>query len=499
MTASAIIRAGPTEPCRPWPRHVLAPSDWADMAAALPTEPGLDLLALWADTLRAHALFQSEAEILPVSVPVHDGCYPALSPYRPAAAWFERMVHDLWGHAATGGRDPRPWLDHGTWPTRAPLAPRPPPLTGPAEPFEFLPFDGEDMHQVPLGPVQAGIGEAGEFRITAQGETVLRLELRLGYLHKGTLALMRGKSPRAAARFAARLSGDSTVAHSIAFAHAAEAASGLVPPPRAIALRAVMAELERLANHAGDVAATLEAAGCSALPARFMAQRERLLGAASAAFGHRLMMDCVVPGGVAVDIAPYGDQAIADAVSPIEAELPVLRRDYEAASVRADRLAGVGVVAAREARAFAAGGVVGRAAGRPVDARRSPGYPPYQSLDFTVPTLPAGDIDARLRIRLAEMQQTAALLRQILPALPDGTLSLALPMASGEGIGWAEGFRGDIWHWLRLDGGQIAAAFPRDPSWLHWPLLEAAMRGGELADFLPCRASFNCSCAGVDL
>jgi Ni,Fe-hydrogenase III large subunit len=502
MSAVAdLLHAGRAEPCQPWPRILLSRPQWQLMAAALAGEPELALQALWADTQQVHALLHDQADgtVLPVSTLVEAGAYPALSPHRPAAAWFERMIRDLWGHAAEGGLDGRAWLDHGKWANHAPLSARPAAAGGPAEPAAFLPVEGDDLHQIPVGPVHAGIIEPGHFRFTAQGETVVRLEIRLGYLHKGTLALMRGKSPRVAARFAARLSGDSTVAHSIAFARAAEAASLAEPPPRAVALRAVMAELERLANHVGDIGGIANDAAFAFLPARFGWHRESLLRAANTAFGHRLMMDCVIPGGVIADIAPLGASGIAGALALLQGELPELLRVYDDYSSLVDRMVGTGTVAPALARAFAAGGFVGRACGRDADVRRAPGYPPYDRLEFTVPVLQEGDVDARVRIRVAEIGESIGLIRQLLGDLPAGPLSVALPQVSGEGIGWAEGFRGDIWHWLRLDGGMIAAAFPRDPSWLQWPLLEAAIRGNIVADFPLCNKSFNCSYSGVDL
>lgn len=502
MSAVAdLLHAGRAELCRPWPRTTLTRSQWQLMAAALTGEPDLALLALWADTQQVHALLhdQTDGTVLPVSTPVEAGAYPALSPHRPAAAWFERMVRDLWGHEAEGGLDARAWLDHGRWANHAPLSLRPAAMGGAPEPPTFLPVEGDDLHQIPVGPVHAGIIEPGHFRFSAQGETVVRLEIRLGYLHKGTLALMRGKSPRVAARFAARLSGDSTVAHSIAFARAAEAASGADAPPRAVALRAVMGELERLANHVGDIGAIANDAAFAFLPARLGWHRESLLRAANNAFGHRLMMDCVVPGGVTVDIAPEGAQGIARALALLQGELPELLRVYDDYSSLVDRMVGTGAVTPALARAFAAGGFVGRACGRDADVRRAPGYAPYDRLAFTVPILQDGDVDARVRIRVAEIGESIGLIHQLLAELPQGPLSLALPQVSGEGIGWAEGFRGDIWHWLRLDGGMIAAAFPRDPSWLQWPLLENAISGNIVADFPLCNKSFNCSYSGVDL
>lgn len=496
MTAADLIRAAPAEPAHPWPRHVLPADTWRLLA----TEPQeLDFLGLWAEPVRVHALFLDGTDVLPVSVPVAGGAYPALSPGHPAAAWFERMVHDLWGHVAEGGVDLRPWLDHGRWPSHAPLAARPVQAGGSPEPPTFLPVEGEDLHQFPLGPVHGIIAEPGHLRITAEGETIRRLEVRLGYAHKGQFALMHGKPSRAAARYVARLSGDSTVAHSIAYARAAEAALATEAPPRAHALRAVMAEIERMANHAGDLARVIGEAGLGVPAAQWGLHREALLVAAEAAFGHRLMMDCVVPGGVAVDLAPQGAAVITAALDAAERELPALGRVLDDSARLGERLLGVGTVDPGLAAAFAAGGYVGRASGRGFDARRRPGYPPYDGLDVAVPVLEGGDAAARLRIRLRELEASAGLLRRLLGALPEGRLTLTLPMASGEGIGVAEGFRGDVWHWLRLDGGLVAGCFARDPSWLHWPLLERAMQGGAIGDLAVCAASFNCACSGVDL
>jgi Ni,Fe-hydrogenase III large subunit len=483
---------------------MLITEEWRAMAAALAGPDAPELLALWADPARVYALLHDTAAPAPdsawflASVAVENGGYPALSPHCPASAWFERMIADLWGHAAEGAVDARPWLDHGTWPVTAPLSLRPRPRATSPEPKDFLPVDAEDYHQIALGPVHAGIAEPGHFRLSAQGETVLRLEVRLGWVHKGTLALMRGKSPRAAARFAARLSGDTTVAHSVAFARAAEAASETDAPPRATALRAVMTELERVANHLGDCGA-IAGATIPFLAARFGLHREAVLRASAVAFGHRLMMDAVVPGGVAADLTPGGAEAILRALGAVDEDVPERARVFDGISPALERMVGTGVVAPSLARAFAAGGPVGRASGRAFDVRRTPGYAPYDRLEVGVPVLAEGDVDARLRIRLAELKESSRLVRALLADLPEGAVSVPLPQASGEGIGWAEGCRGDIWHWLRLEGGQIAALFMRDPGWLQWPLLEAATAGGTVDDFPLSLASFNASASGVDL
>ena len=491
-----IIRAGVAEMCQPWPRHVLSQADWSQMAAALAEEPALAVLALWADTGQVHALLLDATVGTPLlaSTQVEAGGYPAVSPYRPLAAWFERMVHDLWGHVAVGGTDQRTWLDHGHWPHTAPLALRAGPPRGLSGPPEFLPAESDALDQIPLGPIHGGIEPAAHLRLTGRGDTIVRLEARLGYTHKGTLALMRGKSPRAAARFAARLSGEATVAHAIAFARATEAALGCDAPPRAAALRAVMAELERIAGHLGTVAAVADAAERPVLMARCAWHGEAIQVAAGLAFGHRLMMDCVIPGGVAADRAPGGAEAIDRVLGGLAAELPALERLTDRAGLSG------GVVTLDQAMRFAAGGVVGRAAGRATDVRSMPGYPPYLDAPHSTPSMPlSGDAAGRTRLRLAEIVDSIRLLRGLLPALPEGAVSVPLPAESGEGIGFAEGPNGDIWHWLRLDHGQIASVFMRDPAWSHWPLLEAVAADTQAEDLPMLQASFGLSSSGVDL
>ncbi len=364
---------------------------------------------------------------------------------------------------------------------------------------EFKSPDVEGVHQVAVGPIHAGIIEPGHFRFSVIGDQVLKLEARFGYAHKGTLGLMRGKSPRQAARYAARISGDSTVAHSIAFARAAEAALEMQVPERAHYLRAVMAEIERLANHSSDIGAIAGDAGFAFLEARFALARERFCAAARAAFGHRLMMDVVVPGGLAGDLAEGGADAIEDALDALEEELPSLRRVFEDYASLQDRVVGTGVIPPELAAAYNAGGYVGRASGRAKDARVEPGYPPYAEFGLSVPVEQDGDVAARIKIRLDEIPESIRLIRDSLEGLPEGPVALVPPAASGMGLGVAESFRGPVWHWLNIDNGQIQDAFVADASTLHWPLLEYAATTAILADFPLINKSINGSYSGVDL
>jgi Ni,Fe-hydrogenase III large subunit len=230
--------------------------------------------------------------------------------------------------------------------------------------------------------------------------------------------------------------------------------------------------------------------------------RERTLRAAIACFGHRLMMDVIVPGGVARDIAPEGAAAVHALLAEIRKVFPRLIELYDNTASLQDRTVSTGIVRAEYARAFGAGGFVGRAAGRSFDARRAVGYAPYGDLAFDVPVLTAGDVNARVWIRIREVEQSLALIDQILGLLPEGeTLTAVAPTGQAtEGLAVTEAFRGDVLVWLRLDAaGQVARCHLRDASWFQWPLLETAVEGNIVADFPLCNKSFNCSYAGHDL
>jgi Ni,Fe-hydrogenase III large subunit len=496
--ASAAIRAGQAVPCRPWPRYLLTGAAWDAMRAALAEEPGLVFQGLWADTAQVHALFLAPDPVV-ASVPVERGLYGALSPWRPGAALFERAVADLWGHRAADALDPRPWLDHGRWPVLRPLSARPMPNAAQPEPWEALPAEGSGSHAIPLGPIHGIVEAPSALRITAEGEGVVRLEARLGYAHRGALLLMRGKPVRAAAKIAARLSGADTVAHAWAFARAAEAALGAEAPPRAAVIRAVAAELERISGHLGALSAVCRLAGFPALTRQLASLREAVLRAVGVAFGHRLAMDLVVPGGVAGDLAPEGGAALLGAAETVAAALPGLERSFAQEGGLALRLGGLGRASREVAARFAPGGVVGRASGRTHDARRGLPYPPYGALAVEVPVEAEGDAAARARLRLAEIRESVRLARVLLGALPSGPLLATLPSGGGEGLGWTEGAHGEVWHWVRLDGGTVAAAFARDPGWLHWPVLEAAAAGAGVGEVPLIAASTGAGVAGVDL
>jgi len=487
---------------RPWPRAVVGTSVWEAASREL-ADGHLTLLGLWGDgsMVNMALLDQNPFGIGILTLACNSGRFPSVGARHPPAIRLERTIRDLNGLEPDGAPDQRPWLDHSRWDVRQPLGGRAdaPPTT---QAYPFLPVEGHSLHQIPVGPVHAGIIEPGHFRFTANGETVARLEGRLGYVHKGIESLMAGADLARGARLAGRVSGDSTFAYALAFAHAVEAALDIAPPPRAAWLRALMAELERIANHFGDFGAICNDASFSVMHAHCGILRERTLRVAAASFGHRLMMDCVVPGGVAHDLAPDGATQIASVIAEIRRVFPRLVELYDNTTSLQDRTVTTGILQPALARQFGAGGFVGRASGRTFDARRALAYAPYDRLKLEVPLLTAGDVNARVWLRIREIEQSIDLIEQLLAGLPIGRISADVAGVNDarEGMGIVEGFRGDILVWLRLDAeGRIARCHLRDPSWFQWPLLEAAIEGNIVADFPLCNKSFNCSYSGHDV
>jgi Ni,Fe-hydrogenase III large subunit len=485
-----------------WPRARVATKGWSKAIRRLASGQWR-MLGLWGEFQTIHlAVIDERSNALGIiSLDCPEGHYPSVSKLHSPAGRLERAAKDLFGLEARGATDTRPWLDHGRWGITFPLGKT---AEGSADraPYDFLPSEGPGLHQIAVGPVHAGVIEPGHFRFTAQGEIIVRLEERLGYTHKGVEGLMAGASLETSARLAGRVSGDSTIAYSWAFAQAAESALGVEPPPRSIWLRALMAEMERLANHLGDIGAVCNDAAFALMHAHCGALREEVLRASAAAFGHRLMRDRIVPGGVTADLSEDGELAVRRMTSHVSRRFPRLVELYDSTASLQDRTVGAGRLAPELASHYGAGGYVGRASGRSFDARRLPGYAPYNRLEFDVPVLNDGDVNARVWIRIREVEQSLGLIEQSLSNLPQGPIRAGLepPASAAQGVALVEGFRGDIFVWLRLEAdGTVGRCHLRDPSWFQWPLLEAAIANDIVADFPLCNKSFNCSYSGHDL
>jgi len=493
-TLSIAETAGNLTPDRDgFVRLSVSASDWCALARGCAA--GLhDLMALWADGNHVRMALLAPAGAPPtiVSLPTDGGGYPSVGQFHTPAIRLERTLRDLNSLTPRDLPDTRHWIDHGAWPTSTGAA---------TDAYCFLPVEGSGLHQIPVGPVHAGIIEPGHFRFTANGETVVRLEERLGYVHKGIEALVTGKPIADAARIVARASGDSTVALSFAFTRAVEAAVDIEVPERAASLRAIMAELERIAHHVNDFGAICNDASAVAIQAHCTLMREKILQFCAQAFGHRLLMDLIVPGGVACDLSDADRAALRTLLIECETDFQRLGRVYDNAPSILDRTVATGHLEGSLAARFAAGGFVGRGSGRNFDSRRDIAYAPYHQIDFSVPVRTDGDVNARAWIRIEEVGQSIAIIRQLIDDLPSGPLHTALPPATAtEAAAFAEAFRGDVFVAVRFDAtGHIARCHIRDASCFQWPLLEAAIEGNIVADFPLCNKSFNCSYSGHDL
>ena len=481
-------------------RRLVDAEQWLARARQLGTGEGA-LATLWgeADAVHMGILDETSSAIEVYTLPCPAGHFPSVAKHHPAAIRLERGIADLFGLTPEGSPDARPWLDHGKWGVRCPLANTPITEFSSAA-YSFLPTEGEGLHQIPVGPVHAGIIEPGHFRFTASGETVVRLEERLGYVHKGVEALMMGADLERGAQLAGRVSGDSSVAYALAFSRAAENACGIQAPPRAHCVRGLLAELERIGNHFGDVGAICNDASFPLIQAHCAVLREQVLRSVEACFGHRFARDCIMPGGVTADLDRGGIALLRGFVGDARRKFTRIVEVYDNTASLQDRTGGAGVVKPELARRFGAGGYIGRASGRGFDTRKAIPYPPYDSIPFDVPVLKAGDVNARVWIRIREIEQSLLLIERILDALPSGPVCSDVIAGDGEALSLVEGFRGDILVFLRLDErGRIARCHLRDPSWFQWPLLEAAIEGNIVADFPLCNKSFNCSYSGHDL
>ncbi|HEU4921937.1 MAG TPA: NADH-quinone oxidoreductase subunit C [Burkholderiales bacterium] len=430
--------------------------------------------------------------------------YPGLADIFPAASRMQRAAYDLVGVHAEGGADHRKWLRHGAWPAGTfPLRKD----FDPAAKYELAPdhypfvrVEGEGVHEIPVGPVHAGTIEPGHFRFSIVGESILKLEERLGYKHKGVEKRFEALGAREGARLAGRVSGDSTVAYAWAYAMALEAAAGIEPPARAVALRGIALELERVANHLGDLGYLGNDVALSFGFFQFWRLKELLLRMHREAFGHRYLMDFIVPGGVASDLDKR--QGLLEALAYIKAEVEVLRGIYEEHAGVQDRFIMTGQVPPELAARLGLTGPAARASGQARDLRVDLPMPPYETLAVRKAGEKRGDVAARVTVRFEELAESIRLIEELLERLLPGGIQAAWkpPQAGSRGCGWIEGWRGEVFVAIEAGvDGSLRRVHAHDPSWQNWPALERAVLGNIVPDFPLINKSFNLSYSGHDL
>lgn len=490
--------------------------EWITAALAIAEYHGR-LIALWgSDGYRGksghfsvcavYALGNKKLLWLELPLPGRTTNYPDISGIFPYASRMQRAIADLLGLQAEGAIDSRPWLNHGTWPANYfPLRKE---FTGtevrdwpPVTDYPFVSVTGDGVHEIAVGPVHAGIIEPGHFRFSVVGEKTLRLEERLGYAHKGIEKRFEALPASEGHRLAGRISGDSTVAFSWAYCMALESAWGWQVPDRALWLRALMLERERVANHLGDLGALGNDAGFSLGLSQFMRLKENWLRLNKTLFGHRFMMDRILPGGITNDLDSASVEQILVQCDVIEAEVFELRAIYDDHAGLQDRFLGTGHVSAELATQLGLTGLAARASDIANDVRIDCPSAPYDELMVNIAAHPEGDVAARVAVRFDELLESLRLIRHIVRNLPVGAiLSQSNKMPAGRGAGWVEGWRGGIFIALTVaKEDRIIRCHAHDPSWQNWPVLEYAVIGDIVPDFPLINKSFNLSYSGHDL
>jgi Ni,Fe-hydrogenase III large subunit/NADH:ubiquinone oxidoreductase subunit C len=470
---------------------------------------------VWADDcgadLKVYCCLQKSGRylILRTALNPQQACLPSQAPYYWAADRPERHIQDLFGIRFEGHPDPRRWTRHQAWASNSyplrrnfPLAGRSDAETPSDREYHFFEAQGESVYQIPVGPIHAGIIEPGHFRFQAIGETILHLEERLGYVHKGIEKIAEGRDPVSLARLAGRVSGDSTVAHAWAACLAMERAAGIEAPPRAAFLRAIMSERERIYNHLWDMAGMCNDVGFAFGHYQFGRLRELWLRENQSIFGNRLLMDRIIPGGVSSDISTHTCTRIYDSVALLRKELDELLTIIDYNSSLEDRFINAGFLSVELADTLGALGFVGRSSGQTFDVRKDIPYAPYDRLQVTVPVENQGDVSSRFWVRHKELRVSLRLLMDLLDAMPYGDISVPwqTPADGAQGFAAIEGWRGEVLCFIRFGvDSTVSRYWPRDPSTVNWPALEKLVLGNIVPDFPVCNKSVNGSYSGHDL
>jgi Ni,Fe-hydrogenase III large subunit len=455
------------------------------------------------DRVELVAVLANDAEgTLEVGTAVVDLAFESLTPECPQVHLFEREIAEQWGAVPRG----HPWLKpvrfvpsarsgKDAWGRPAGEAP----VVGV---MDYYRVEGDEVHEVAVGPVHAGVIEPGHFRFQCHGEHVFHLEISLGYQHRGVERALAGGPDRRTLHFMETLAGDTTIGHTTAYCHLVETLQEQRVSARAHALRGIALELERLANHTGglgalanDVAFLPTAAFCGRLRGDFLNLTATLCG-------NRFGRDLVRPGGVAFDADEPRVERMLErleaAVRDVRASVELL---WNSASVQA-RFETTGAVSREDAEALGLVGVAARACGLERDVRHDHPSGIFRLTHVPVSVWQTGDVFARAYVRWLEIQRAAAFVREQLEAIPGGALCAKLdPLAPDRlCVSLVEGWRGEICHVGITDGsGKLATYKVVDPSFHNWSALAMALRGTPISDFPLCNKSFDLSYCGFDL
>ena len=436
---------------------------------------------------------------------IDDKSVPTISDHVHAADWHEREAEDLFGLTFEGHPRLGDFILHEDWPEGAnPMRkafdarqrgePRVEVLW---EPPTVVKASGAFM--MPIGPVYSDFAESSHFLLETVGEDVITAIPRFFYKYRGVEKIAEGRTPEDALLLAERFSGTAAFAHGLAFCQAAEAIAGSDPPPRARALRCLLAELERLRHHAAAIKGICQSTALAVATSQAALIEEDLLRLSCTAVGHRYLFGALKPGGLSLDIPDAQCRALADESGRLLLRLTELERMLQYTSSFLDRLEEVGIISRHQAVDYGLVGPVARASGSPWDLRRSLSYAGYGELEFQVPTEVEGDGYARLRVLFREARQSAAMIQQVAADLPAGPISTPFAPREGVALGVAEAPIGAAFHWLRLrPSGTVDRYRLTPPSFTNWHGFHLAAENFAFQDFPIILASLALSHAECD-
>ncbi|MBL8044342.1 MAG: NADH-quinone oxidoreductase subunit C [Nitrospira sp.] len=433
--------------------------------------------------------------------------FPSITPHLHAAKWYEREIRDLFGLIPVGHPDLRRLVRHEHWPKGAhPLTkdfPWDRVLGRVQGEYAFRTIHGEGVFEVPVGPIHAGIIEPGHFRFSVAGEPIMQLEVRHFWKHRGLEKLFEQQPLTEAVPLSERVSGDTSVGHSLAYCQAVETLLGIEPPPRARYLRTLFLELERLHNHIGDVGAICNDTAYALAHAHCGRMKEHLMQLNDRLTGSRFLRGVICVGGITVDLGGLHLAQVEVELNALEQEFSSLEKILFANASLTERLENTGILTEGIAWDHAVMGVVGRASGIDRDLRRDRPFAAYDVLQPKVALYRYGDVRARMRVRMDEIHESVRLIREVRRCIPSGTLiaeATRSPQAGEWALSAVEGWRGEILYVVMAgEAGRIHRCKVRDPSFVHWPAIQWAALGNIVPDFPLINKSFNLSYAGNDL
>ena len=463
----------------------------------------------WTGTLALYYVFAFDKTQQFVTVKAlvseEEPTFPSLAAELPAFNWYEREVKDLLGLRPQGHPDPRPLTLHGDWPEEIYPLRKDFPVGEWVDRVEsresFMRYQGQDVTEVPVGPIHAGIIEPGHFRFGAVGDTVLHLDARLFYTHRGLEKISEGQSLAKALFIAERICGVCALTHTVSYAQAVESAASATVPLRAKYLRTLFLELERLYNHIGDVGNACAGFGLAVGISQGARLREELLQLNERIAGHRYLRGIVALGGMRADLDSTECNDILLTLNRVEAEFQEIVEIILSHDIAINRMVNTGILTLQQAKDLEVVGVAARASGRNIDARRDLPYAAYDRVSFSVPVYQEGDVLARIRVRVDEVTQSCGIVRQVLDQIEPGSICAKLPAITTHrrGMGWTESAKGETVHWISIGADATVDRYRvRSATFSNWPAVPLTVPGNIVPDFPLINKSFELCYACCD-